>query len=123
MSQTGWDFESLSRRRFLIATGGATLGVLLFANSLETFGMGEESHTGVSGRGAKYVPRIKAAFVRGKGDDGMGWPGDIKDGKAALKEYREKIIKEAKELGVILYLRSEPIYSIEEAGGWGRRMR
>ncbi|MHC4647773.1 MAG: hypothetical protein ACYTBJ_20100 [Planctomycetota bacterium] len=118
MSQTGWDFENLSRRRFLIATGGASLGAALFANSVESFGVDAEAHPSASGRGAKYVPKIKAAFVRGKVDDGMGWPGDIKDGKAALKEYREKIRTEAKELGVKLSLRSEPIYSIEEAGGW-----
>ncbi|MHC4528254.1 MAG: hypothetical protein ACYS29_10285, partial [Planctomycetota bacterium] len=56
--------------------------------------------------------------LRGRVENGMGWPGDIKDGKAALKEYRETIRTEAKEMGLALSLRSEPIYSIEEAGGW-----
>jgi hypothetical protein len=102
----------------LTATGGATLNVFLFANSLETSGMSAEGRPGASGRGAKYVPRIKAAFVRGRGDDDMGWPGDIKDGRAALKEYRRKIGTEAGALGVELRLRSEPIYCIDEAGGW-----
>jgi len=108
MSQTGFAYESLSRRQFLIATGGATFGAPIFANFLGTFGMAEESRPGANGRGAKYVPRIKAAFVRRKGDDG----------NAALNEFREKFKSQVSEPGVKVCLRPEPIYSIEEAAGW-----
>ncbi|UCD57778.1 MAG: hypothetical protein JSV16_01325 [Candidatus Hydrogenedentota bacterium] len=108
MSQTGFDYESLSRRQFLVATGGATFGALVFVNFLGAFGMAEESRPGANGRGAKYVPRIKAAFVRRKGDDG----------NAVLNEFREKFKSQVSEPGVKVYLRPEPIYSIEEAVGW-----
>jgi hypothetical protein len=108
MSQTGWDSESLSRRQFLVVTGGVTFGVPVFANFLGAFGAAEESRLGANGRGAKYVPRIKAAFVRRKGDDGS----------AALNEFREKFRSQVSEPGIKLCLRPEPIYSIEEAAGW-----
>ena len=70
------------------------------------------------GPASKYVPTIKAAFVRRKEDYGMWWPGAVYDGKAARRRYTAQLIKTAKTLGAKLDLRPEPIYSIEEADAW-----
>ncbi|MHC4623715.1 MAG: hypothetical protein ACYS4W_07415 [Planctomycetota bacterium] len=108
MKQTGWDSEDLSRRQFLVATSGATVGATFFASCLGTFGMKAEARLGADGRGAKYVPRIKAAFVCRKGDGG----------NAALNEFREKFKSQVSERSVKVCLRPEPIYSIKEGAGW-----
>jgi hypothetical protein len=70
------------------------------------------------GPASKYVPTIKAAFVRRKEEYGMLWPGAVYDGKAARKMYSDKLISTAKKLGTKLILRSESIYSLAEAQSW-----
>jgi len=70
------------------------------------------------GPASKYVPTIKAAFVRRKEDYGMWWPGAVYDGKAARKMYTEKITATAGKLGAKLDLRGEPLYSLAEAEAW-----
>ncbi|MHC4244500.1 MAG: hypothetical protein ACYSU4_18995 [Planctomycetota bacterium] len=70
------------------------------------------------GPASKYVPTIKAAFVRRKEDYGMWWPGDIYDGKAARRKYTGQLTETARALGVKLDLRSEPVYSAVEADAW-----
>jgi len=70
------------------------------------------------GPASKYVPTIKAAFVRRKEDYGMWWPGAVYDGKAARLKYTAQMEETAKELGVKLDLRPEPIYSLAEADAW-----
>ena len=70
------------------------------------------------GPASKYVPTIKAAFVRRKEEYGMRWPGAVYDGRAARKMYSDKMIDTAKKLGARLDLRGEPIYSLAEAEGW-----
>lgn len=70
------------------------------------------------GPASKYLPTIKAAFVRRKGEYGMRWPGAVYDGKAAQRMYTDKITNTAKELGVKLHLRSEAIYGMEEGEAW-----
>ena len=70
------------------------------------------------GPAAKYVPTIKAAFVRRKEDYGMRWPGAVYDGRAARKIYTNKMIATAKKLGAKFDLRSEPLYSLAEAESW-----
>ncbi len=71
-----------------------------------------------SGPASKYVPTVKAAFVRRKEDYGMWWPGAVYDGKAARRTYTAKLNETADTLGVKLDLRSEPIYSPAEADAW-----
>ena len=71
-----------------------------------------------SGPASKYVPTIKAAFVRRKEEYGMWWPGAVYDGKAARRKYTAQLIETAKALGVKLDLKPEPIYSLAEADAW-----
>lgn len=70
------------------------------------------------GPAAKYVPTIKAAFVRRKEDYGMWWPGAIYDGQAARRTYTAQLAETARALGVEFDLRPEPIYSPAEADAW-----
>ncbi len=71
-----------------------------------------------TGPGAKYVPKVRACFVRRKGEYGMRWPGQVYDGEAARKQYTRQITDTAKELGLELDLRPQPIHSISEANAW-----
>jgi hypothetical protein len=70
------------------------------------------------GPASKYVPTIKAAFVRRKEDYGMWWPGAVWDGEAARRKYSAQMLETAKKLGVKLDLRPVPIHSLEEAEAW-----
>jgi hypothetical protein len=70
------------------------------------------------GPASKYVPTIKAAFVRRKEEYGMLWPGAVYDGKAARKMYTEKMRAAARRLGAEFELRGEPIFSVAEAENW-----
>ena len=70
------------------------------------------------GTASGYIPKIKVAFVRRKGDYGMRWPGAIYDGEEARKKYTKNLKKTASKLRINLDLRSSPIYSIEEAESW-----
>ncbi len=99
-----------TRRRFLL-TGGAA-AASLFAQRVV------ERRIAPAGPGAAYTPVVKAAFVRRKGDYGMLWPGAIYDGAAALARYRRASQEAARELGIRLDLRPEPIYTSAEAGQW-----
>jgi len=71
-----------------------------------------------AGPASRYVPSLKVAFVRRKGEYGMRWPGQIYDGRAALKNYTGQIIAAAGEIGLKLDLRPEPLYSLAEAEAW-----
>lgn len=106
-----------TRRHFLLALGGTALtpGLLpgAFARSAE-----RDRRIVLAGPGAKYVPRIHAAFVRRRGDYGMLWPGAIYDGEKAAREYRAQILAAENELGLKITLRPEPIYSPAEADAW-----
>jgi hypothetical protein len=70
-----------TRRRFLAATSGLALAPGLFGQA--------DRRIAAAGPASKYVPRVKAAFVRRKGDYGMLWPGAIWDGEGALRKYRQ----------------------------------
>jgi hypothetical protein len=70
------------------------------------------------GPASKYVPSIKAAFVRRKEDYGMRWPGAVYDGQAAKKMYSNKMTNTARKLSANFNLRSEPLYSLAEAESW-----
>jgi hypothetical protein len=65
--------------------------------------------------GHQATPRVKAAFVRRKGDYGFGWPGAIYDGEAALKNYTQEIQKTSEELGLDIEIEPQPIYDNEAA--------
>jgi len=70
------------------------------------------------GPASKYVPAIKAAFVRRKEDYGMLWPGAVYDGESTRRMYTKELKETARELDIKLDLRPEPIYSAAEADAW-----
>jgi hypothetical protein len=70
------------------------------------------------GQASGYLPKIKAAFVRRKGEYGMRWPGAVYDGDAAMKNYTEQLKQAAGVIGFSLDLRDLPIYQLEEADVW-----
>ena len=110
--------HGLSRREF-VAAASASLASLPLLGSV-AFG-GEPASTAKirqAGPASRYVPTVKAAFVRRKGEYGMRWPGQVFDGAAALKKYTEQITQAAKELKLALDLRPEPLYSMEESQAW-----
>ncbi len=114
-----------SRRGFLMAAGSAALGQSLLGCAgaarlprADMAGGGAEVSIARGGPASKYVPSIRAAFVRRKGEYGMWWPGQIYDGEAALANYRQKIEATANQLGIKLDLRSVPIHSLAEADQW-----
>lgn len=72
----------------------------------------------VFGISSRYVPKIKAAFVRRKEEYGMRWPGAVYDGEAARSSYTEQLKKAAADLGVSLDIRSAPVFNSEEADQW-----
>jgi hypothetical protein len=113
----------VSRRRFLVATGGLAMGAPLWANPLARLGGGGEERIQPAGPGAKCTPSLKATFVRRRGEYGMRWPGAVYDGKAALASYTEKIRKTARDLGMKLDLRAEPIYSAAEGDSWAKEAK
>ncbi|MCW5977986.1 MAG: hypothetical protein KIT09_07900 [Bryobacteraceae bacterium] len=100
-----------SRRRFLVSAAGAGLLAPLYARI-------GASGIRPAGPGAKYQPRVKAAFVRRQGDYGMLWPGQIYDGQTALLNYRRQLQAAAGELGMRIDIRSEPVCSEAEAEAW-----
>ena len=114
-----------SRRGFLIKSGiitaGSLVSVPLLVNNFNLYakekGLIIPGNHGY-GQASSYVPKIKAAFVRRKGEYGMRWPGAVYDGDAAMKNYTEKIKRAAGEIGYSLDLRELPIYNHEEADVW-----
>jgi hypothetical protein len=106
-----------SRRHFLLALGGTALAPELlpgaFARAID-----RDRRIVLAGPGAKYVPRIHAAFVRRQGEYGMLWPGAIYDGEKAARDYRDQILAAERDLGLKVTLRPEPIYSLAEADAW-----
>lgn len=109
-----FEVVSASRRRFLITASGAAFSRALFAQQAT----GTARRIAPAGPASRYVPSVKAAFVRRKEDYGMLWPGAIYDGEAARKKYTAETLAAAKRLGVKLDLRPAPIYSLAEADEW-----
>ena len=112
--------RNLSRRQFISGSAGLVASSVLLqgCNSLMKEPMITQNPIRACGPASKYVPRIKAAFVRRKEEYGMRWPGAVYDGRAALKMYSDKMTNTAKKLGAKLALRSEPLYSLAEAQSW-----
>ncbi len=112
--------HNLSRRQFIRGSAGLVVGSVLL-QGCNTFSPGPivtQNPFRACGPASKYVPTIKAAFVRRKEDYGMWWPGAIYDGQAARQKYTAQLMETAGTLGVKLDLRSEPIYSPAEADAW-----
>ena len=65
--------------------------------------------------GHQAAPRIKAVFVRRKGDYGFGWPGAVYDGESARQNYTQQIQEAGKELGLNIEISPQPIYNNEAA--------
>ncbi len=108
--------HTLSRRGFLFA-GGSFLGASLMPNMNFAFG-GENKAIAPAGPASRYVPKVKAAFVRRKSEYGMRWPGAVYDGEAALRMYTDKIKETGKKEGIQIDLRTVPLYSLEETQQW-----
>jgi len=112
--------HNLSRRQFIHSSAGLVAGSVLMqgCNALIKEPMVTKNPIHPYGPASKYVPTIKAAFVRRKENYGMLWPGAVYDGRAARKMYSEKMTDTAEKLGAKFNLRSEPLYSIAEADDW-----
>jgi hypothetical protein len=112
--------NTFSRREFIRDSAGLMAGSVFLSGCAQR---GEESIARqnplrASGPGSTYTPRLWAAFVRRKEEYGMWWPGAVYDGEAALRMYTEKMSQTARRLKADFRLRSEPIYSLEEAQAW-----
>lgn len=107
-----------NRRTFLKTTGSAVLGSVFLPDLIHAMESIVSDRIQPCGPASKYTPTLQAAFVRRKEDYGMWWPGQVYDGEAALKMYREQILTTGQELGMKIDLRPAPIYSIEEANQW-----
>ncbi len=108
----------VNRRKFLVSTGGGLLGAAMLGGLRQGLFAAETDNLAPCGPGSKYVPKLKAAFVRRKEEYGILWPGQIYDGQAAFENYSRRLRAAAEKLGLELELRPEPIYSPEEADGW-----
>ncbi|MBN2591883.1 MAG: hypothetical protein JXA81_00140, partial [Sedimentisphaerales bacterium] len=112
--------HNFSRRQFIKSSAGLVAGSVLMqgCNALVKEPMVTQNPIRQCGPASKYVPSIKAAFVRRKEDYGMLWPGAVYDGQAAMKMYSEKMTITAKKLGAKFEFRSQPLFSLAEAEGW-----
>ncbi|MHC4205727.1 MAG: hypothetical protein ACYSTT_13820 [Planctomycetota bacterium] len=112
--------HNLSRRQFIRSSAGFVAGSVLMqgCNTLVKEPMVTQNPIRPCGPASKYVPTIKAAFVRRKEDYGMLWPGAVYDGQTAIKMYSGKMTTTAEKLGAKFNLRAEPLYSLAETEGW-----
>lgn len=109
-----------NRRQFLSRTVMATAAPVLLGGLSSCSNDTPPSFARIRacGPGSKYVARIRAAFVRRRGEYGMRWPGAVYDGEASKKFYSERLQVEASRLGVDFALRPEPLYSLQESTAW-----
>jgi len=112
--------HNISRRQFLRVSAGLVTGSVMLQGcyTFENEPMVTQNPIRACGPASKYVPTIKAAFVRRKENYGMRWPGAVYDGHAARKMYSDKMTDTVKKLKANFDLRSEPIYSLTEAQSW-----
>ncbi|HAK96866.1 MAG TPA: hypothetical protein DCM87_18215 [Planctomycetes bacterium] len=105
----------LSRRCFLAATAAAPAA---YAAASGAALPQEAAPLAPQGPAASAVTRVKAAFVRRKGEYGMRWPGAVFDGEKARRDYTEALRAAAKALAIEVDLRPAPIHSRDEAKAW-----
>jgi len=112
--------HGLNRRAFLQGSAGIVAGSILMPglNAASAAAYDPAGSIKPAGPGSSYTPKVKAAFVRRKGEYGMAWPGAVYDGEAAKRKYTEGLRKTAKEYGVTLDIRDVPFYNVEEAKAW-----
>jgi len=103
----------LNRRQFVTASASLLSASMLGASAGLALEKIEQA-----GPAASFVPTVKVAFVRRKGEYGMAWPGQIYDGEAARAKYIGQITETAKALKIKLDLRAEPLYSLAESQAW-----
>jgi hypothetical protein len=108
----------ISRRSFIINTSNFAIGALLFPHLTWSKEFSREDFIKPYGPASKYTPNLKVAFVRRKGEYGMWWPGQIYDGDAAFKKYKQQILEIEKKLNMEIDIRPTPIYTLEEADAW-----
>ena len=109
---------TLNRRDFLGGSVMLLAGATFLGCSSTSYRSALTRPVRPCGPASKYVPKIKAAFVRRKEGYGMLWPGAVYDGQAAQKTFTEQLTATAQSLGVKLDLRPAPIHSIEQADAW-----
>lgn len=110
----------LTRRQFVgsaaaAVTVGAWVGPWLAGGGAEA-----AERVRPCGPASRCEPKLRACFVRRRGEYGMRWPGQIYDGEAARESYARQIAAAAEKLGMKVDLRPEPIYSLAEADAWCR---
>jgi hypothetical protein len=111
---------SSGRREFIKKSAMITAGVF-FASNFSIYARRKglvNPATQKYGPASGYVPKVKAAFVRRKGEYGMLWPGAVYDGEEARNKYSEELRKAAGALSLSLDIRDTPIYSPVEADEW-----
>ncbi len=111
--------HGLNRRMFLRGSAGIVAGSIL-APGLNAFAASKGLAGSIkpSGPASTYTPKVKAAFVRRKGEYGMAWPGAVYDGVAAKEKYTEGLGKTAQQYGIALDIRDVPFYNLDEARAW-----
>jgi len=107
---------SMGRRDFLV--GASAASAMFLSGCLSPEGPEIGGGANPAGPASRCVPKIKACFVRRKGEYGMRWPGAVYDGKAARAKYTKLLGETVRSLNVKLDLRAEPIHSAQEADAW-----
>ncbi len=106
-----------SRREFLLTAGTALLaGPALAGWPWSRAAAAPKIRS--CGPASSYVTKVRAAFVRRRGEYGMRWPGAVYDGAAALRDITARIGEAARDLGIEIDLRPEPLFSPAEAKAW-----
>jgi hypothetical protein len=109
------DRRDFLRKSAFIAAGSAFMGNMAYGFSIKEIGIPVIK---AYGKASSYIPLVKVAFVRRKGEYGIRWPGAVYDGEAALKKYVEQLRITAKSLSINLDMRELPIYNIIGADEW-----
>jgi len=107
--------SGIGRREFLLSLPGIRLAIELAISEGEAAPTSERGESLTWGPGHKATPRVKAVFVRRKAEYDFLWPGQGYDGEAARRDYSEKIVQSAREIGIDLVLLGHIIHSIEQA--------
>jgi len=112
--------HGISRRAFLQGSAAGIVGISTLGGCSTTWMAGASDLERIEpcGPASRYIPTVRAAFVRRKEDYGMWWPGAVYDGATAKQEYTALLEQTATNLGIQLDLRSEPIHSTAEADAW-----
>jgi hypothetical protein len=108
--------RGLTRREFLVGASAASAALVTGCVSQEEPELVRPAAP--AGPAARCVPKVRACFVRRKGNYGMRWPGAVYDGEAARRKYTAQIAETAETLNVKLEQRPKPIHSRQEADAW-----